>query len=75
MFISVHFWTYEKEFLSKYCQAWVRLELDAHLSQQALREALDSKEIQEAKDRLSHITRLSQVRHHGPGTIYDAFPD
>ncbi|XP_023685628.2 ankyrin repeat and fibronectin type-III domain-containing protein 1-like [Paramormyrops kingsleyae] len=60
IFELVHFWTYEKEFLSEYCQAWVRLELDGHLSQQALREALDSKEIEEAKDRLSHITRLSQ---------------
>ncbi|KAJ7992622.1 hypothetical protein DPEC_G00280590 [Dallia pectoralis] len=60
IFELVHFWTYERDFLSLYCQVWVRLELDAHLSQQALREALDSKEVQEARERLGHITQLSQ---------------
>ncbi|KAK6311809.1 hypothetical protein J4Q44_G00174730 [Coregonus suidteri] len=60
IFELVHFWTYEQDFLSQYCQVWVRLELDAHLSQQALREALDTKEVQEARGRLSHITQLSQ---------------
>lgn len=59
----VHFWTYERDFLSQYCQAWVRLELDTHLAQQALREALDTKEVQEARDRLNHITELSHVRN------------
>lgn len=58
----VHFWTYERDFLSQYCQAWVRLELDTHLAQQALREALDTKEVQEARERLNHITELSHVR-------------
>ncbi|KAG7460025.1 hypothetical protein MATL_G00216970 [Megalops atlanticus] len=61
VFELVHFWAYERDFLSQYCQAWVRLELDAHLSQQALREALDSREVQEAKDRLSHVTQLLQT--------------
>ncbi|KAJ8345237.1 hypothetical protein SKAU_G00294300 [Synaphobranchus kaupii] len=60
IFELVHFWAYERDFLSQYCQAWVRLELDSHLSQQALREALDSKEVQEAKERLEHITYLLQ---------------
>ncbi|XP_034150954.1 ankyrin repeat and fibronectin type-III domain-containing protein 1 isoform X2 [Esox lucius] len=60
IFELVHFWTYERDFLSQYCQVWVRLELDAHLSQQALREALDTKEVQEARERLGHITQLSQ---------------
>ncbi|KAM3864406.1 ankyrin repeat and fibronectin type-III domain-containing protein 1 [Diretmus argenteus] len=60
IFELVHFWTYERDFLSQYCQAWVRLELDTHLAQQALREALDTKEVQEARERLSHITQLSQ---------------
>ncbi|KAL7378978.1 hypothetical protein ABVT39_021512 [Epinephelus coioides] len=60
IFELVHFWTYEREFLSQYCQAWVRLELDTHLAQQALREALDTKEVQEARERLNHITELSQ---------------
>uniref|UniRef100_A0A672ZWM5 Fibronectin type-III domain-containing protein n=3 Tax=Sphaeramia orbicularis TaxID=375764 RepID=A0A672ZWM5_9TELE len=59
IFELVHFWTYERDFLSKYCQAWVRLELDTHLAQQALREALDTKEVQEARERLNHITDLS----------------
>jgi len=39
----------------------VRLELDTHLAQQALREALDSKEVQEARERLNNITELSRV--------------
>lgn len=58
----VHFWTYERDFLCQYCQAWVRLELDTHLAQQALREALDTKEVQEARERLNHISELSHVR-------------
>ncbi|XP_069557398.1 ankyrin repeat and fibronectin type-III domain-containing protein 1 [Brachyistius frenatus] len=60
IFELVHLWTYERDFLSQYCQAWVRLELDTHLAQQALREALDTKEVQEARERLNHITELSQ---------------
>ncbi|XP_034395053.1 ankyrin repeat and fibronectin type-III domain-containing protein 1-like [Cyclopterus lumpus] len=59
IFELVHFWTYERDFLSQYCQAWVKLELDSHLAQQALREALDTKEVQEARERLNHITELS----------------
>lgn len=59
IFELVHFWTYERDFLAQYCQAWVRLELDTHLAQQALREALDTKEVQEARERLNHITELS----------------
>ncbi|KAF3846768.1 hypothetical protein F7725_003846 [Dissostichus mawsoni] len=60
IFELVHFWMYERDFLSQYCQAWVRLELDSHLAQQALREALDTKELLEARERLNHITELSQ---------------
>ncbi|XP_035470844.1 ankyrin repeat and fibronectin type-III domain-containing protein 1-like isoform X1 [Scophthalmus maximus] len=59
IFELVHFWTYERDFLSQYCQAWVRLELDTHLAQQALREALDTKEVLEARERLNRITELS----------------
>ncbi|KAM9746514.1 ankyrin repeat and fibronectin type-III domain-containing protein 1 [Menidia menidia] len=59
IFELVHFWTYERDFLCQYCQAWVRLELDTHLAQQALREALDTKEVQEARERLNNITELS----------------
>ncbi|KAM7386425.1 hypothetical protein PAMA_009172 [Pampus argenteus] len=59
IFELVHFWTYERDFLSQYCQAWVRLELDTHLAQQALREALDTKEVQEARERLNHVTEHS----------------
>ncbi|KAK5606821.1 hypothetical protein CRENBAI_015245 [Crenichthys baileyi] len=60
IFELVHFWTYEHDFLCQYCQGWVRLELDTHLAQQALREALDTKEVQEARDRLNNITDLSR---------------
>ncbi|XP_054615213.1 ankyrin repeat and fibronectin type-III domain-containing protein 1-like isoform X2 [Dunckerocampus dactyliophorus] len=59
IFELVHLWTYERDFLSQYCQAWVRLELDTHLAQQALREALDTKEVQVARGRLNHVTDLS----------------
>ncbi|KAF7651910.1 hypothetical protein LDENG_00103890 [Lucifuga dentata] len=60
IFELVHFWTYERDFLSQYCQAWVRLELDTHLAQQALREALDTKETQDAQERLNHTTEVSR---------------
>lgn len=40
----------------------MRLELDAYLCQQAVREALDTKEVTEARERHSHITQLSKVR-------------
>ncbi|XP_041830300.1 ankyrin repeat and fibronectin type-III domain-containing protein 1-like [Melanotaenia boesemani] len=59
IFELVHFWTYERDFLCQYCQSWVRLELDTHLAQQALRESLDTKEVQEARERLNNITELS----------------
>ncbi|KAM6957745.1 ankyrin repeat and fibronectin type-III domain-containing protein 1 [Aplochiton taeniatus] len=60
IFELAHFWTYKRDFLSQYCQAWVRLELDAQLSQQALREALDTKEVLVARERQAHVTQLSQ---------------
>ncbi|XP_020513556.1 ankyrin repeat and fibronectin type-III domain-containing protein 1 [Labrus bergylta] len=60
IFELVHFWTYERDFVTQYCQAWVRLELDTHLAQQALREALDTKEVQEARERLNHVTEFTQ---------------
>nr|XP_057905879.1 ankyrin repeat and fibronectin type-III domain-containing protein 1-like [Doryrhamphus excisus] len=59
IFELVHLWTYERDFLSLYCQAWVRQELDTHLAQQALREALDAKEVQAARERLNRVTDLS----------------
>lgn len=37
------------------------MELDTHLAQQALREALDTKEVQEARERLNHISDRSHV--------------
>lgn len=37
------------------------MELEAHLAQQALREALDTKEVQEARERLNHISDRSRV--------------
>lgn len=61
LLFPVHFWTYEQQFLLQYCQLWVKMELDTHLAQQALREALDTKEVQEARERLNHISDLSRV--------------
>ncbi|XP_043082397.1 ankyrin repeat and fibronectin type-III domain-containing protein 1-like [Puntigrus tetrazona] len=59
-FELVHLWVYEQDLLSQYCQLWLRLELDVRLSQQALREALDTEELQEATERLAHVTQLAQ---------------
>ncbi|XP_026119553.1 ankyrin repeat and fibronectin type-III domain-containing protein 1-like isoform X1 [Carassius auratus] len=59
-FELVHLWAYERDLLSQYCQLWLRLELDVRLSQQALREALDTEELQEATERLAHVTQLAQ---------------
>ncbi|XP_051571777.1 ankyrin repeat and fibronectin type-III domain-containing protein 1-like isoform X1 [Myxocyprinus asiaticus] len=56
----VHQWAYNRDLLSQYCQAWIILELDAYLSQQALREALDSREVTDARERLTHITEIAQ---------------
>ncbi|XP_028671122.1 ankyrin repeat and fibronectin type-III domain-containing protein 1-like [Erpetoichthys calabaricus] len=60
MFEIVHFSTYEYQFFSKYCQASVLLELDSQLSQQALREALDTQEVTEAKERHDQVMGLIQ---------------
>ncbi|XP_064420070.1 ankyrin repeat and fibronectin type-III domain-containing protein 1-like [Latimeria chalumnae] len=60
MFEMIHFSTYEWEFFCRYCQASVLLELDSQLSHQALREALDRAEVQEAKERLSQVMDLNQ---------------
>ncbi|XP_067284694.1 ankyrin repeat and fibronectin type-III domain-containing protein 1 isoform X2 [Pseudorasbora parva] len=60
MFELVHLWVYERDLLSQFCQLWIRLELDVRLSQQALREALDSSEVTEATERLAHVTQLAQ---------------
>lgn len=37
------------------------MELETHLAQQALREALDTKEVQEARERLNHMSDRSRV--------------
>ncbi|KAL0199005.1 hypothetical protein M9458_007545, partial [Cirrhinus mrigala] len=49
--VAVHLWAYERDLL---------LELDVRLSQQALREALDTEELKEATERLTHVTQLAQ---------------
>lgn len=48
----------------------MRLELDTHLAQQALREALDTKEVQEARERLNKITELAHVRPWKPNVFF-----
>ncbi|XP_050961577.1 ankyrin repeat and fibronectin type-III domain-containing protein 1 [Labeo rohita] len=60
IFELVHLWAYERDLLSQYCQLWLRLELDVRLSQQALREALDTEELKEATERDTHVTQLAQ---------------
>ncbi|KAL1279100.1 hypothetical protein QQF64_025773 [Cirrhinus molitorella] len=60
IFELVHLWTYERDLLSQYCELWLRLELDARLSQQALREALDTEELRQATENLAHVTQLTQ---------------
>lgn len=51
------------------------MELDSHLAQQALREALDTKEVQEARERLNHISERSRVstRMQGSDIIHEVF--
>ncbi|XP_066563404.1 ankyrin repeat and fibronectin type-III domain-containing protein 1 isoform X2 [Amia ocellicauda] len=60
IFELVHFSVYDPEFFSQFCQASLLLELEAQLSQQALREALDKKEVSEARARLEQVQQLSQ---------------
>ncbi|GCC31673.1 hypothetical protein chiPu_0010133 [Chiloscyllium punctatum] len=56
----LHFSTYDKAFISQYCQVSALLELDLLLSQQALREAFSDSEVVAAKQRHQQIQDFIQ---------------
>ncbi|KAL2101760.1 hypothetical protein ACEWY4_003521 [Coilia grayii] len=60
MFELVHFCTYKEKFISLYCRLSSVLELDALITQQALREAITDPEVTIAKQRHQHITDFIQ---------------
>ncbi|KFP11804.1 hypothetical protein Z169_11088, partial [Egretta garzetta] len=51
----VHFFTYDREFITQYCQASALLELESLLSQQSLREAFSDAELSTAKQRHQQV--------------------
>ncbi|XP_048465750.1 ankyrin repeat and fibronectin type-III domain-containing protein 1-like isoform X1 [Rhincodon typus] len=60
IFELVHFFTYDKVFISQYCQVSALLELDLLLSQQALREAFSDSEVVAAKQRHQQVQDFIQ---------------
>ncbi|KAK5850392.1 hypothetical protein PBY51_001276 [Eleginops maclovinus] len=61
-----HFCTYKEKFISLYCRLSSVLDLDALITQQALREAITDSEVSSAKQRhqliLDYIQQLDEVR-------------
>ncbi|KFU95236.1 hypothetical protein M959_07408, partial [Chaetura pelagica] len=51
----VHFFTYDREFITQYCQVSALLELESLLSQQSLREAFSDTELSTAKQRHQQV--------------------
>ncbi|XP_051274174.1 uncharacterized protein ankfn1 isoform X4 [Dicentrarchus labrax] len=66
MFELVHFCTFKEKFISLYCRLSSVLDLDALITQQALREAITDSEVATAKQRhqliLDYIQQLDEVR-------------
>ncbi|XP_074520185.1 ankyrin repeat and fibronectin type-III domain-containing protein 1 isoform X1 [Halichoeres trimaculatus] len=66
MFELVHFCTYKEKFISLYCRLSSVLDLDALITQQALREAITDSEVTTAKQRhqliLDYIQQLDEMR-------------
>ncbi|KAK5905455.1 hypothetical protein CgunFtcFv8_001419 [Champsocephalus gunnari] len=66
MFELVHFCTYKEKFIGLYCRLSSVLDLDALITQQALREAISDSEVSSAKQRhqliLDYIQQLDEVR-------------
>lgn len=58
---SVHFCAYKEKFISLYCRLSSVLDLDALITQQALREAITDIELSIAKQRHQHILDYIQV--------------
>lgn len=59
----VHFYTYKEKFISLYCRLSSVLELDALITQQALREAISDDEVATAKQKHQLIVDFIQVRY------------
>ncbi|XP_069503032.1 ankyrin repeat and fibronectin type-III domain-containing protein 1-like isoform X3 [Ambystoma mexicanum] len=55
IFELVHFFTYDRDFISQYCQVSALLELESLLSQQSLREAFSDSELTTAKQRHQQV--------------------
>ncbi|KAM7091834.1 ankyrin repeat and fibronectin type-III domain-containing protein 1-like isoform 2-T2 [Ciconia maguari] len=55
IFELVHFFTYDREFITQYCQVSALLELESLLSQQSLREAFSDTELSTAKQRHQQV--------------------
>ncbi|XP_025956275.2 ankyrin repeat and fibronectin type-III domain-containing protein 1-like isoform X3 [Dromaius novaehollandiae] len=55
IFELVHFFTYDREFITQYCQVSALLELESLLSQQSLREAFSDAELTTAKQRHQQV--------------------
>nr|XP_015817574.2 uncharacterized protein ankfn1 isoform X1 [Nothobranchius furzeri] len=66
MFELVHFCTYKEKFISLYCRLSSVLDLDALITQQAMREAITDGEVTTAKQRhqliLDYIQQLDEMR-------------
>uniref|UniRef100_A0A3Q1FYW9 Uncharacterized protein n=2 Tax=Acanthochromis polyacanthus TaxID=80966 RepID=A0A3Q1FYW9_9TELE len=66
MFELVHFCSYKEKFISLYCRLSSVLDLDALITQQALREAITDGEVTTAKQRhqliLDYIQQLDEMR-------------
>ncbi|XP_062999407.1 ankyrin repeat and fibronectin type-III domain-containing protein 1-like isoform X1 [Elgaria multicarinata webbii] len=60
IFELVHFFTYDHEFISQYCQVSALLELESLLSQQSLREAFSDSELTTAKQRHQQVQDYMQ---------------
>lgn len=58
---SVHFCAYKEKFISLYCRLSSVLDLDALITQQAVREAITDTEMAIAKQRHQHILDYIQV--------------
>lgn len=58
---SVHFYTYKEKFISLYCRLSSVLDLDALITQQALREAITDDEVATAKQKHQLIVDFIQV--------------
>lgn len=59
----MHFCTYKEKFISLYCRLSSVLDLDALITQQALREAITDSEVATAKQRHQLILDYIQVRN------------